>query len=101
MPSDDPTVGETVVEPSDRSHLRDQLEQFAGVESVTQESDGTLRAVFSPSTAVAVDTDGHVTAGMPLHAFDAPADQFRFDHDTGELHVTADDGAVSYTFRRP
>lgn len=96
-----PTDESTVVEPSDRSRLREHLEQFAGSENVTEQSDGTLKAVFSRSTSVAVDPEGHVTTGMPLHAFDAPADRLRFDHDAGELHVSADDGAISYTFRRP
>jgi len=95
------TDGGTAVDPSDRELLRRQLEQFAGRENVTEKSDGTLRAAFSRSTYVAVGPDGHVNTGMPLHAFDAPADRLHLDHDTGELHVTGDGEKLSYTFRRP
>jgi len=93
--------GGTTVDPADRELLRRQLEQFAGSENVTERSDGTLRAAFSRATFVAVGPDGHVSTGMPLHAFDAPADRLRFDHDDGELHVTGDGEKLSYTFRRP
>jgi len=93
--------GGTTVDPVDRDLLRRQLEEFAGVENVTEQADGTLRAAFSRSTYVAVAPDGHVTTGMPLHSFDAAADRLRFDHDGGELHVTAAEKSISYTFRRP
>jgi len=93
--------GGTAVEPTDRNALRTHLEQFAGEGRVTERSDGTLVAQFSQSTRFAVDTDGRVESGMPLHGFDGPADRLRFDHERGEIHVSADDGAVGYTFRRP
>lgn len=95
--------GGTAIDPSDRETLRRHLERFAGTEKVTEADDGTLSAEFSQSTYVTVGPDGRIGSGMPLHAFDAPADTLRFDHDAGELHVEFGDGeaTVSYTFRRP
>ena len=88
------------VDPTDREALRRHLEQFIGSDSVTADADGTLTARFSSSTYVSVDPDGHVQSGMPLHAFDGPAERLHFDHGDGEFHVVTDEGS-SYTFRRP
>jgi len=90
----------TTVDPSDRETLRTHLERFAGTDNVTESADGSLTARFSTSTYVSVDPTGHVTSGMPLHAFDGPAERLHFDHGDDELHVTGQ-GATSYTFRRP
>ncbi|MBV0922623.1 hypothetical protein KTS45_00260 [Halomicroarcula limicola] len=97
------TDGGTAVNPSDRDALRRHLERFAGTDRLTEADDGTLSAEFGQSTHVSVGPDGRVDSGMPLHAFDAPAERLVFDHDAGELHVEFGDGdaAVSYTFRRP
>jgi len=95
------TDGGTAVDPADREGLRKHLEQFAGPDRVTEAADGTLAAEFSGSAYFAVDPDGRVEGGMPLHGFDGPADELRFDHEAGEIHVSADEGAISYTFRRP
>ena len=92
---------DTAVEPTDRAALRDHFERFAGRESVTETDDGTLRAEFSRSTFVAVDPDGRISTGMPLHGFEGPADRMVFDHEDGELHVSAGGDDVAYTFRRP
>jgi len=89
------------VDPTDREALRQHLERFAGAESVVEATDGTLTAEFSRSTTFAVAPDGRVESEMPLHGFGGPADEVRFDHDAGEIHVTAENEAVSYTFRRP
>jgi len=93
--------GGTTVDPTDRETLRAHLEQFAGEDRVTESADGTLTADFSASTYVAVGPEGRVEGGMPLHGFDGPADRLRFDHESGEIHVSAEEGAVCYTFRRP
>jgi len=93
--------GGTAVDPADRAALRDHLEQFAGAHRVTESVNGTLAVEFSQSTYFLVDPDGCVQGGMPLHGFDGPADRLQFDHEAGEIHVSADDSAVSYTFRRP
>ncbi|MBX0323614.1 hypothetical protein EGH21_11305 [Halomicroarcula sp. F13] len=95
--------GGTTVDPTDREAVRRHLERFAGPENVTERDDGSLSAEFSRSTYVSVGADGHVATGMPLHAFDAPADRLVFDHDAGELHVEGGSGeeTVAYTFRRP
>ncbi|MFC6757764.1 MULTISPECIES: hypothetical protein [Haloarcula] len=100
--SDEPTAdgGETV-DPTDREPLRKHLEQFAGTDRVTETRDGTLFVEFSRSAFFSVDAEGCVDSGMPLHGFDGPADELRFDHDAGEIHVRADDATVTYTFRRP
>ena len=99
MDSERAADGGTTVNPSDRGALRDYLKQFAGADRVTERGDGTLVAEFSGSTYFSVDPDGRVEGGMPLHGFDGPADELRFDHERGEIHVSA--GGVSYTFRRP
>jgi hypothetical protein len=91
--------GGTAVDPTDRPAVRDHLRRFAGDSAVETGDDGTLRVTFGRSTFVAVAPDGTVTTGMPLHGFDGRADQLRFDHDAGELHVRADE--MTYTFRRP
>jgi len=101
MDSERATDGGTAVDPADREALRDHLEQFAGADRVRETEDGTLAAEFGGSTQFSVDPDGRVEGGMPLHGFDGPADRLQFDHDAGEIHVSAGDGAVSYTFRRP
>jgi len=95
------TDGGTTVSPTDRDALRTHLEQFAGEDRVTESPDGTLAAEFSGSTYFRVDPDGRISGGMPLHGFDGPVEELRFDHESGEIHVSADGGAVSYTFRRP
>jgi hypothetical protein len=91
----------TTVDPADRETLRDHLERFAGADRVTEAADGTLVAEFSGSTQFSVGPDGRVEGGMPLHGFEGAADRLQFDHDADEIHVSADDGAVSYTYRRP
>ncbi|MBX0294499.1 hypothetical protein [Haloarcula nitratireducens] len=95
--------GGTTVDPTDREALQRHLERFAGAGEVTEADDGALSAEFGQSTYVTIGPDGRVDSGMPLHAFDAPADTLVFDHDAGELRVEFGDGeaAVSYTFRRP
>jgi hypothetical protein len=93
--------GGTAVDPSDHDALREHLEQFAGEDRVTESVNGTLAVEFSESTFFLVDPDGRVQGGMALHGFDGPADEIRFDHEAGEIHVSADKGAVDYTFRRP
>ncbi|WP_276272263.1 hypothetical protein [Haloarcula litorea] len=90
--------GGTDVEPTDRAALREHLERFAG--TVTERADGTLRAEFGGRAHFAVDPDGRVDAGMPLHTVDAVADRLTFDHEGGEVHVEGSSG-LSYTFRRP
>ncbi|WP_058997048.1 hypothetical protein [Haloarcula sp. CBA1127] len=95
------TDGGTTVGPTDRQALREHLEQFAGEDRVTEAQDGTLTAEFSGSTYFSVDPEGRVEGEMPLHAFDGPVDSLRFDHKRGEIRASADDNAVSYTFRRP
>lgn len=99
MPSESPDG--TAVDPSDRETLRAHLERFAGADSVTESDDGTLTASFDSSTRVSVDPTGHVTTGMPLHAFDGPAERLHFDHGDGEIHVATGRAGISYTFRRP
>ncbi|MBX0285014.1 hypothetical protein [Haloarcula salinisoli] len=89
------------VDPTDRETLRGHLERFATPDSVTADADGTLTARFSSSTYVSIDPEGHVRTGMPLHAFDGPAERLHFDHGDGELHVATAEEAISYTFRRP
>ena len=93
--------GGTVVDPTDRAALREHLEQFAGTGNVTESDDGTLKAAFSSSTIVIVDTEGRVSTGMPLHGFEGPAEELVFDHEDGELHVSASEAEIAYTFRRP
>ncbi|MDS0276242.1 hypothetical protein NDI85_00280 [Halomicroarcula sp. S1AR25-4] len=95
--------GGTTVDPTDSEAVRSHLERFAGPNRVTERDDGTLTAEFGASTYVSVSPEGRVATGMPLHAFDAPADRLVFDHDAGELHVEgrSDGGQVTYTFRRP
>ncbi|MDS0259033.1 hypothetical protein NDI56_06470 [Haloarcula sp. S1CR25-12] len=95
------TDGGTTVDPTDREALRRHLEQFAGEDRVTESPDGTLVTEFSQSTYVSVDPEGHVEGGMPLHLFEGPAETIEFDHDSGEIYVSTDDEAASYTFRRP
>ena len=95
------TDGGTAIDPTDRAALRQHLDRFAGAAGVTERDDGTLLVEFSGSTYVSVDPAGRVTSGMPLHAFDGPADRLRFDHERGEVHVTAADSGMAYTFRRP
>ena len=91
----------TAVDPTDRETLQRHLEQFAGEDRVTEAADGTLTAEFSGSTYFSVDSDSRVSGGMPLHGFEGVTDRLRFDHEQGEIHVSADNGAVRYTFRRP
>jgi len=91
----------TAVDPTDRAALREHLERFAGAATVSEVDDGTLTAEFSHSTFIAVDTDGHVSTGMPLHGFDGPADRLVFDHADGEVHVSASGEEIAYVFRRP
>ena len=97
------TDGGTVVDPTDRTALRQALEQFADVEAVDEMEDGSLRARFGSQTHVTVTADGHVEAGMPLHSFAGPADHLEFDHDAGAIRVRTGEGedAVAYVFRRP
>ena len=89
------------VDPTERETLRSHLEQFADEKRVTEAADGSLVAEFNQSARFSVNPTGHVTGGMALHTFEGPADRIRFDHDSGEIHVTAEKGAVDYTFRRP
>ena len=89
------------VDPTDRERLRRHLERFATPDNVTEDSEGTLTARFSSSTYVSITPDGHVRTGMPLHAFDGPAEELEFDHGDGELRVVTGEETVSYTFRRP
>lgn len=100
MADEPPTDSGSTVDPADSEAVRDHLERFAGAATVTEADNGTLTAEFSVSTFVSVTPEGHVTTGMPLHGFEGHAESLRFDHDAGELHVTAG-GAISYTFRRP
>jgi hypothetical protein len=93
--------GGTAVDPMDRASLRGHLERFAGTGNVIEAEDGTLKAEFSSSTFVVVDAEGHVSTGMPLHGFDGPADRLVFDHEDGELHVSASGDEIAYIFRRP
>ncbi len=62
---------------------------------------GDERAVVTFGTArFAVERDGGVESGMPLHGFDADAaDALAFDHDDGVVRVEA--GGIRYEFRRP
>jgi hypothetical protein len=100
--ADEPaTDTDPTVDPDDREALRDHLERFAGTDRVNEASDGTLAAEFSASTYFAVDPEGRVEGEMALHGFDGPADELRFDHERGEIRVSAADSAVDYTFRRP
>jgi len=89
------------VDPDDRERLLTELERFAP--DVTERPDGTLVATFGGTAHFAVEPDGSVDAGMPLHEFDGPAQRLTFDHDEGTIEVsfTAGDDAVVYTFRRP
>jgi len=90
----------TTVDPTDRETLRDALAAFAP--TVTERGDGTFVAEFA-NAHFAVEPDGTVDAGMPLHDFDGPAERLVFDHDGGSVDVefgTGDDALV-YTFRRP
>jgi hypothetical protein len=91
----------TVLEPGDRDRLETALERFAP--DVTERANGTLVATFGGTAHFAVEPDGTVDAGMPLHDFDGPAQRLTFDHDEGTIEVsfTAGDDAVVYTFRRP
>jgi hypothetical protein len=93
--------GGTAVDPTDKAALREHLEQFAGTGTVTESDDGTLKAAFSRSTFVTVGPEGRISTGMPLHGFEGPADQLVFDHEDGELHVSAGGDEIAYTFRRP
>jgi len=91
----------TPVDPTDREAVRTALERFAP--SVSERDDGTLVAAFGGTAHFAVEADGSVDAGMPLHDFDGPAQRLVFDHDGGSVDVefgTGDDTLV-YTFRRP
>jgi len=101
MEDEPSTEDDETVDPTERERLRDHLEEFAGEDRVTESVNGTLTVEFNQSTYFLVDPDGRVQGGMPLHGFDGPVDELRFDHQSGEIHVSADDGAVSYTFRRP
>ena len=89
------------LDPADRERLRTELERFAP--EVTERDDGTLVATFGGTAHFAVEPDGTVDAGMPLHDFDGPAERLAVDHDEGTMEVTftTGDGAVVYTFRRP
>ncbi|GCF12890.1 hypothetical protein Harman_08250 [Haloarcula mannanilytica] len=88
------------VDPTDRAAVRDQLEQFAGPEAVTEADDGTLRADFGSRAHVAIAPDGTVDTGMPLHSFAGTPDRLVFDNDNGELRAEFDDDSV-YVFRHP
>ena len=91
----------TVVDPGDRHRLETELGRFAP--DVAERSDGTLVATFGSTAHFAVEPDGTVDAGMPLHDFAGPAERLAFDHEDGVIEVTfetGDDAAV-YTFRRP
>ncbi|AUG46727.1 hypothetical protein BVU17_04015 [Haloarcula taiwanensis] len=92
--------GGSTVDPTNRTAVRDQLEQFAGPAAVTEADDGTLRAEFSGRTHIAVTPDGAIDTGMPLHSFDGMPERLVFNHDSGELRAELDDGGV-YVFRRP
>ena len=89
------------LDPTDRAQLRTELDRFAP--SVTERADGTLVADFGGRAHFAVEPDGTVDAGMPLHDFDGPADRLAFDHDTGAIDVEfdTDETVAVYTFRRP
>jgi len=89
------------INPADRDRLRTELDRFAS--NVTKRDDGTLVADFGGRAHFAVEPDGTVDAGMPLHDFDGPADRLAFDHKGGSIDVEVDtgDAALVYTFRRP
>jgi len=91
----------TPVDPTDSGALRTALERFAP--SVTEREDGSLVAEFGGTAHFAVEPDGSVDAGMPLHDFDGPAERLVFDHDDGAVDVEFGTGgdAFVYTFRRP
>ena len=101
MDSERDADGDAIVDPTDREALRHHLERFAAPDSVTEGAEGTLTARFSSSTYVSIAPDGHVRTGMPLHAFDGPAERLHFDHGDGELRVATGEERISYTFRRP
>jgi len=88
----------TTVDPTDRDRHRDALASFAP--TVTERGDGTLVAEFA-NAHFAVEPDGTVDAGMPLHDFDGPAERLAFDDGAIEVQFGAGDDAFSYTFRRP
>ncbi len=89
------------VDPRDRPTLRRHLERFG--RDVVEREDGTLAARFGGTTRFAVDPEGHVEAGMPLHEFDGIAEGLVFDHEAGTVTVVAGEGAdaLEYTFRAP
>ncbi len=95
-------TGRVVVPVSDWEALRRQLERFAG-EAFAERPDGSLVCDFAGVTHFTVLPDGRVDTGMPLHAFEGPADRFVFDHERGEVTVEIDreEATLSYTFRRP
>lgn len=97
MPTDD----RVTLDPTDRAAVRRNLERFAGVDSVSERSDGALVADFRGVTHVKITRDGRIETGMPLHEFAGEPHRLVFDHGDGELRVETADSDTSYTFRRP
>jgi hypothetical protein len=84
------------------------LTDWERVESELRELDGTVTAsddrleLQSGSARFAVDRDGKVDAGMPLHDLTTEnVTGLAVDHDRGAIRLVTDDGEVTYEFRVP
>lgn len=87
----------TVVALSDWDRLREAFASFCRGEV---EDDGDRLVCRRGSATFAVDRDGHVDAGMPLHGFTREGvTELGFDAEAGELLVVGPD--LRYVFRQP
>jgi hypothetical protein len=97
MPIDPEDAHYDRVATDDRDAVEDHLRRFADTGRV----DAAGERIFAEmdSASFSVGRDGKVSAGMPLHDFEAVADVLLFDHDGGAIVVRGDD--FDYEFRRP
>ncbi|WP_433625920.1 hypothetical protein [Halomicrococcus sp. NG-SE-24] len=77
--------------------VEEHLRRFADTGRVDTAGERVVAELDNSRFSVA--RDGEVSAGMPLHDFDAVVDELRFDHDGGAIVVRGDD--FDYEFRRP
>lgn len=84
------------------------LTDWVRIESNLRELDGTVTAtderieLQSGSARFAVDREGQVEAGMPLHDLTTGGvTALAVDHDRGAIRLVTDDGTVDYEFRVP
>lgn len=84
------------------------LADWDRVEAALRELDGTVTAsdgrleLQSGSARFAVNRDGRVEAGMPLHDLSTEnVSALAVDHDRGAIRLVTDDGGVAYEFRVP